>query len=96
MPAKTEPELLRLVTEWIARNRLNQGSAFQLADDADFIAEGLLDSVGLIELIVYVENEVGCKIDLADVDLRELTTTRGFCRTVLEATGDSRICQAAS
>lgn len=41
------------------------------ADDASLIKSGLLDSLGLFSLAMWVEDEVGRRIDVAAIDLSE-------------------------
>jgi acyl carrier protein len=55
----------------------------EIADDRDLIADGLLDSVGFIELLLFVERETGYKVDLSDIDPSQFTTLRGLCAVVM-------------
>ncbi len=41
---------------------------FDLGDDASLIRSGFIDSVGLYNLALWIENEVGSEIDLAAFD----------------------------
>lgn len=51
--------------------------------DTDLLDEGLLDSLGLVELLVHLEEEFGVTIGLEELDLesfRSVTTIAGFVR----------------
>ena len=38
-----------------------------LADDVSFLAEGVIDSMGSMELVAFVESEFGIKVDMSEV-----------------------------
>ncbi|HTL55652.1 MAG TPA: acyl carrier protein [Candidatus Limnocylindrales bacterium] len=42
-----------------------EGSA--LSDDVSFLAEGIIDSMGALELVTFVESEFGIRIDMSEV-----------------------------
>jgi acyl carrier protein len=44
---------------------------------------GLLDSIGFVELIVFMERKTGGNIDLTDVDPSEFTTVNGLSQIAL-------------
>jgi len=44
-----------------------------LGDDFDFLGTGIIDSLGVLELISAVEEEFKVTIDLADLDAEKLT-----------------------
>jgi amino acid adenylation domain-containing protein len=81
-----EVELGDQLMEWVWKNSLIRGSTSgDIAPDTDLIASGLLDSLGLIELLAFIESEGGYRVDLADVDPRELSTVQGLCRLALRS-----------
>ena len=43
--------------------------ADNLSDDAPLISSGLLESVALLDVALWVEDRIGGALDLADVDL---------------------------
>ena len=47
--------------------------ATAVADDFDFLQEGVIDSFGFLELIVVLEERVGHEIDFSDLPPEELT-----------------------
>lgn len=79
-----EPELRQLVRTWVRGNsRAPNAREAAIADDTDLLATGLLDSLGFVELLAYVEQTTGRQVDLSDADPSEFTTVHGFCRYAL-------------
>jgi acetyltransferase-like isoleucine patch superfamily enzyme/acyl carrier protein len=60
-----------------------------LDDGFDFLAEGVVDSFGLVELIGAVEQHFGVSLDFEDVDADEMTMLGPFCRYVAEHTASA-------
>lgn len=56
-----------LIRDYIAKNLLFSESGFSYDDDASFLDEGIIDSLGIIELVTFVEKQFG--ISVADQDL---------------------------
>jgi acyl carrier protein len=54
----------------------------QLSDDFDLRAQGVVDSLGFVELMVKLEERLGFSIDLADLDPASLTTVGPLCRHI--------------
>ncbi|HEX7122465.1 MAG TPA: acyl carrier protein [Gemmatimonadaceae bacterium] len=81
MSAITEQQLRTLVTAWVRSNsRAPDAKSQRIGDDTDLLATGLLDSLGFVELLAYVEQTTGSAVDLSDADPSEFTTVQGFCR----------------
>ncbi len=55
------------IQDYIARNLLFSDNGFPYADDVSFLEEGVVDSVGVMELVAFVEEEFGLTIDDMDV-----------------------------
>lgn len=82
----SEAQLVDLVINWVRKNhRSGDGQNGALSADTDLIASGLLDSFAFIELMVFVESQNGCKIDLTDVDPQEFCVVKGLCKTILRS-----------
>jgi len=45
----------KLVRQYIADNFLFSNDGYQLSDDASFLEEGIVDSTGVLELVMFVE-----------------------------------------
>lgn len=64
----------------------------ELADDYDLLSDGVIDSLGLLKLIAWVENEFGVVIDdtaLAPDNFRSVRAIDGFVgsRSSVEVAG---------
>jgi len=55
------------IKEYIARNLLFSDNGFQYGDDASFLDEGIVDSVGVMELVAFVEEKFGLKVNDSEV-----------------------------
>lgn len=56
-----------LIRDYIARNFLFSEKGYPHSDDASFLEEGIIDSLGIIELVSFVEKQFG--ISVPDQDL---------------------------
>jgi acyl carrier protein len=54
----------------------------QVPDDFDLLTTGLIDSLGLLELIGDVEERLGLELDFERLDPDGLTVIGAFCRYV--------------
>lgn len=52
---------------FLAENILFLEDADAVADDASFIAEGLIDSIGITELVEFIRRQFGIEVPLADI-----------------------------
>lgn len=55
------------VRQYIAENLLFSDDGCSLPDDASFLEEGILDSTGVLELVMFVEQ--GCNIAVRDDEI---------------------------
>ena len=60
-------EVKQPIREFIARNLLFSGDVFPHSDDASFLEEGIVDSVGIMELVSFIEEQY--KIKIADHEI---------------------------
>ena len=79
-------ELIRRAAAWILENSPNARPAkVEIAATTPLLQEGLLDSLGLVDLLAFLEKTTGNEIDLFEFDEDEAMTLEGLCRT---ATGE--------
>lgn len=64
-PQLSEPAAL--IREHLARQVLFSDQGFSYADDASFLEEGIIDSLGIIDLVTFVETTFG--VSVADEEL---------------------------
>lgn len=84
MTQVTEHELRDKLIAWVRANRLNFENG-EISDQTELLGSGILDSFGFIDLIVYIENETGRKIDLAGADANEFSVVSGLCSLALRS-----------
>jgi acyl carrier protein len=78
----SEGELNGRIRDWVAKNGQRQDLG-RVSDETDLIASGALDSMGFIELLIYVESIIGRNIDLSDFDPSVFTSIQGLARSIL-------------
>lgn len=52
-----------LIRSYIAENILFSGNGYPYADDTSFLEEGIVDSMGIMELVAFVEDEFNTKVE---------------------------------
>ena len=53
--------------DYIAKNLLFSDNGFKYDDDASFLEEGIVDSIGVLELVAFIEETYGITVDDVDV-----------------------------
>lgn len=88
--AVTEGEIRAFLERRFARQleALNIGPG-GLPDDLDLVTRGVIDSLGLVELIAALDEEFGLAVDFEDLDPDQLTVVGPFCRHVAQQGGGS-------
>jgi acyl carrier protein len=80
----SESELIDVVIQWLHENAHTNGSAkVEITPDIDLIASGVLTSLGIIELLVFIEGHTNRRIDLTDVEPSEFSVVKSLCRAAL-------------
>lgn len=60
-------EIETQIKDYIAKNLLFSDNGFPYADSVSFLDEGIVDSIGVMELVTFVEENFGVKVDDLDV-----------------------------
>ena len=55
------------IREYIDQNLLFRSDGYQYSDDTSFLEEGIVDSQGVMELVMFVEEEFGVLVEDADI-----------------------------
>lgn len=71
-------------------------SADAVPDDFDLLAEGLVDSFGLLDLISAIEDQFGLAVDFESIDAVDLTAIGPFSRFVAASAGNGQPPQLAA
>lgn len=53
-----------------------------ITDNFDLLTQGVIDSMGFIELIVFFEQQFNTEIDFDEMDAEELTLVGPLCRFI--------------
>ena len=60
-------EIQNKIKDYIAKNLLFSNDGYKYADDASFLEEGIVDSQGVMELVMFVEDEFNITVDDEDI-----------------------------
>lgn len=78
-----ENQLSHMVKEWIRQHAEAEASdVAPIDDDVNLLDTGVLDSMGFIELLGYIQTITGRKIDLLELDPSAYTSLRGLIRNL--------------
>jgi acyl carrier protein len=55
------------IKKFIAKNLLYSGDGFKYSDDVSFLEEGIVDSIGVMELVAFVEEKYKFRVNDQDV-----------------------------
>jgi acyl carrier protein len=62
-------KVIERIRQYVLENYLYMRQDVQLLDDDPLLAKGIIDSMGVMELIVFLEEEFG--VPVSDVDITE-------------------------
>jgi acyl carrier protein len=65
--ATQPPQIEKDIRDFIAANLLYSPDGFAYADDASFLQEGIIDSLGVVELVAFVQKQFGVTVDQSEV-----------------------------
>jgi len=60
-------ELESQLQQYLAENILFSENGFEYSNDTSLVHDGLIDSTGVLELMLYVESTFGIKVDPLEV-----------------------------
>lgn len=74
------------IREFIIKNLYyTEGTA--LSDDTSFLAEGVIDSMGAMELVAFVESEFRIKVEMSEVVVKNFDSIRKLSNFVRRKLG---------
>jgi acyl carrier protein len=81
-------ELTSEVLAWVEQNNRNRGeNGGKIDPSMDLLSAGILDSMGFVDLIAFIEQKTGRKLELAELDPRDFTSIEGLLRSALGENG---------
>ena len=92
MKPQTQPELAELLINWVRENKLKNGSAnLEITPETNLLERGILDSLGFVELILFLESESGLRVDLFEANPAEFTKIGGLCRIAVNSNAQQSV-----
>jgi acyl carrier protein len=73
-------EILAFVRRFVAQRTHVPGD--EITDEIDFFADGLLDSLGFLDLVMATEQRFAVAIDFADMDIEQFSQLGAFAALV--------------
>ena len=65
--ATTNQQVEPPIRDFIATNLLYSKDGFTYADDASLLREGIIDSLGVVELVEFLQTRFGVKVEQQEV-----------------------------
>jgi acyl carrier protein len=75
-------KVVERLRQYIVENYLYMRQDVQLLDDDPLLARGIIDSMGVMELIVFLEEEFGVAVGDADITEENLGSLAAIARYV--------------
>ena len=73
----TQDQFVELLAEWFRANK-QTSTDLKITADTELLGSGLLDSFDFLDVIVYIENKTGKKIDLSVADPNQFSLVSGL------------------
>lgn len=86
MSALTSMDVRLFLKNYLARKleSKGRGTCEDLPDDCDLLLSGMIDSIGLLDLVAAIQEFAGREIDFEILDPEEMTVVGPLCRFVSE------------
>lgn len=90
MSAVSPDDVRMFLTGFIQKRLAAQGQdpPGELSDNCDLLLSGVIDSLGLLELVTAVNQHYGREIDFEALDPEQMTIVGPLCKFVSEQTGN--------
>ena len=79
----TDAEVLRRTRDYVTQNFLYMRRNFSLGDGDSLLATGVIDSLGVMELVGFVEQTFAVTVDPAEITEDNFGSLGGIARYVL-------------
>lgn len=56
-----------IIRKYIAEELMFSGNGYAYSDDASFLNEGIIDSMNVLQLVLFVEKRFGVKVDDSEI-----------------------------
>ncbi len=85
----TAAKLETQIRSYILENFLYTSDVSKLRNDDSFLEEGILDSTGILELLMFVEETFGVQVDDEEVIPENFDSVDRLMRYILQKTGEA-------
>lgn len=76
-------QLIQAAIQWIRANSRKAAARGDISAHTQLMQDGVLDSLGLVDLVSFLEKTSGKPIDLLDLDEKDFSTLDGLCGAAL-------------
>jgi acyl carrier protein len=92
IPTSPSPEAVRrFLLMWYAEQlKAKYRSSLEIPDTFDLLLEGIVDSLGILEMVSAVEREFGVELDMEGLEAEQITVLGPFARYVAEQAGSGK------
>jgi acyl carrier protein len=80
-------EVRGYIVSYLSKKMESSGRTFDgdPSDDFDLLKEGIIDSLGMLDLITHIERHFGLEVDFEGLNPEEMTIIGPLCRYVENA-----------
>ena len=76
--------LVKEVCAWVCERCEEVGiDGIEIKPDTDLLGSGVLDSLGFIDLVAFIEESTGIQLDLLEIDPDAFSRVQGLCKFAL-------------
>jgi len=81
-------DVREFIREYLSRKLKGQGRGLpaDFSEDCDLLLSGIIDSLGLLELIMEIQEHCACEIDFESLNPELMTVVRPLCEFVADQT----------
>ena len=72
----------QFLKKWLVERAASQGISGPIDLDTDFIQQGIVDSMGIMEMVLELENQFEFRFTETDFQLREFCTIEGLSKII--------------
>ena len=83
-------EIEAQIRKYVAQNLLFSDNGFEYDDDDSFLQEGIVDSVGVLELVLFVEETFGVAVDDREITPDNFDSVNKLARYIRSKVGEGR------
>lgn len=84
------------IRDFVAHNLLYDDTGFTYADDTSFLQEGIIDSLGVLELVEFVQKTFGVRVAQQEVTAAHFDSVARLAAFVRQKRTDARQPEAST